>query len=158
MTKKLNQGYLSTNFTQKEFEISDTATAKKIDNSLKGGHLENMRELVTTFLQPLRDELGVPIHVTSGYRSLALNDAIPGASATSAHCFGYAVDLKCPKYGNAKKFTQYVIDFCKRKNIKYDQVIYEFNSWCHFGIKNRQEEQRGQILTINKAGTFNGIR
>ena len=139
----------SKNFSVAELSKSDTAVRLKIDNTPKGDHLKNMQELVTKFLQPLRDELGLPIQVNSGYRSEKLNAAIPGSSKTSAHCFGLAADIICPKYGNAKKFSQYVVDFCRRKNIKFDQVIYEKNSWCHFGLKNRKGEQRSQLLIIN---------
>ena len=149
----MSNAYLSKNFTVAELSKSNTAKANKIDNTPKGVHLNNMQELVTKFLQPLREELGLPIQVNSGYRSEKLNSIIPGASKTSAHCYGLAVDIVCPSYGNAKKFTQYVVDFCKRKNIKFDQIIYEFNSWCHFGLKNRSNEQRGKLLIIDKAGT-----
>lgn len=148
-----NKGYFSKNFTVAELSKSNTAALKKIDNTPKGVHLNNMQDLVTKFLQPLREELGLPIQVNSGYRSEKLNSVIPGASKTSAHCYGWAVDIVCPKYGNAKRFSQYVADFCKRKNIKYDQIIYEFGSWCHFGLKRRNGEQRAQLLIIDKAGT-----
>ena len=145
--------YLSKNFTLAELSKSDTATRLKIDNTPKGVHLKNMQDVAEKFLQPLREELGLPIQVNSGYRSEKLNANIRGASKSSAHCYGLAVDIICPKYGNAKKFSQYVVDFCKRKNIKFDQVIYEFGSWCHFGLKNRNGEQRGELLIIDNDGT-----
>lgn len=48
-------------------------------------------------LQPLRDRINVPVHVTSGYRSSALNAAV-GGSDTSDHAHGQAVDISAPPY------------------------------------------------------------
>jgi uncharacterized protein YcbK (DUF882 family) len=51
------------------------------------------KELVDT-LQKLRDELGEPLEITSGYRDPEHNKAIGGAPK-SQHVLGNAVDLKC---------------------------------------------------------------
>ena len=48
--------------------------------------------LALRVLEPLRKAVGAPIHVSSGYRSAALNDAI-GGSPTSQHIRGEAVDI-----------------------------------------------------------------
>jgi len=48
--------------------------------------------LALRVLEPLRKHVGAPIHVSSGYRSQRLNDAIGGAP-TSQHIRGEAVDI-----------------------------------------------------------------
>lgn len=87
---------LSTNFTLHELLRSDTAERQP---ALMRAQLEPpadvvrcLEHLVTTTLQPLRDALGVPIRVSSGYRSPRLNRAV-GGSPTSQHLVGQAADI-----------------------------------------------------------------
>jgi len=53
----------------------------------------NLSHLCTHTLQPIRDMFGVPLRITSGYRSPLLNKAV-GGSKTSQHCFGMASDVQ----------------------------------------------------------------
>lgn len=51
-------------------------------------------ERLASLLERVREALGVPLRVTSGYRSPAENSALPGASGTSQHLTGQAADVK----------------------------------------------------------------
>ena len=84
---------LSKDFTLEEFTYSQTALRHNIDMTPSDNIKENLTKLVTEVLQPLRDGLGVPIIVTSGYRPLPLNRTI-GSKDTSAHVRGQAADIK----------------------------------------------------------------
>lgn len=84
---------LTKNFTLEELTRSDTARLRGIDNSPGVVHVDNLRRLAETILQPVRDKWGRPITVTSGYRSPALNRFLKGASATSQHMQGEAADI-----------------------------------------------------------------
>lgn len=53
-------------------------------------------------LQVLRDRVGVPVRITSGWRSPALNAVIPGASDTSDHLTGWGVDVIADGYTNTQ--------------------------------------------------------
>ena len=78
---------LSKNFTLEEMCESRTAKEHGIVNQVTDTeHLNNLKALCTKVLQPLRDEWGSPIRVTSGYRRQELNTLLKGAS-TSQHCF-----------------------------------------------------------------------
>ena len=56
--------------------------------------------LCATVLEPLREKIGRPLVVNSGYRSKALNKAVGGV-ANSYHLEGLAADLRCSNMGEA---------------------------------------------------------
>lgn len=152
---------LTENFSLASMVRSDTATRLKLNNNPNAKQLANLKELCTVILQPLRNELNRPIIVTSGFRGRALNKEVKGVS-TSAHCYGYAADIKCPSYerGDVKKFCIYIRDFLKRKKIKFDQLIFEHiggSMWVHIGIRNGDGKQRMEVLTIRGRHTSDGI-
>jgi len=70
-----------------------TRTSTGLPNEPDAGHRTNLTVLVQVVLDPLREHLGKPVRVTSGYRSPAVNTRI-GGSKTSAHMTGEAVDIK----------------------------------------------------------------
>lgn len=156
---------LTKNFTLAELTKSSTGDLAGLDNTPNAAAIVNLKHLAENILQPLRDNIAKPIIVNSAYRSHLVNKAVGGAD-TSAHRFGHAVDLIVPSYagGNVKKLCQFIEKFLKSKNIKFDQLIYEYGSatqptkgWVHIGIKRGNGAQRGQVITINSKGTFNGI-
>lgn len=71
---------LTNNFTLAELTHSDTAKARGIDNSLPPYLMRNIQALVER-LQLIRDALGVPITISSGYRCPELNRAVQELSA-----------------------------------------------------------------------------
>ena len=70
-----------------------TRTSTGLPNEPDAGHRTNLTVLVQVVLDPLREHLGKPVRVTSGYRSAQVNTRI-GGSKTSAHMTGEAVDIK----------------------------------------------------------------
>lgn len=80
-------GTISKNFSYKEFEESETAERKGIANVINTTEIrDSVKALVLNVLQPLRDAWGKPLHINSGYRCPALNEAVGGVP-TSQHCF-----------------------------------------------------------------------
>lgn len=147
-------------FSIEELTRSERAKAEGINNTPLEVHKNNMVELIDNILDPLREawtsfcvanRLGSPsIKVNSGYRSNELNKITPGASKTSAHNIGYAVDL-VPVNGKMKEFKAFVTNWLKSRS--FDQLIYEhpigdIPSWIHIGYKNSAGEQRKMIFTI----------
>ncbi len=82
---------LSKHFTLAEF----TRTGTGLPNVPGVTAQENLVALCAEILEPLREALGAPIRITSGFRSDAVNVAVKG-SPTSAHRLGLAADLKSP--------------------------------------------------------------
>ena len=62
---------LSKNFTLAEFTKSRIALKQNIENTPTDEHIENMKVLCETILQPVRDHFG-PISINSGYRGIVL--------------------------------------------------------------------------------------
>lgn len=126
-----------------EFLYSDTAIKLGIQNYPDSFEIvDHLRELKDTILNPLREAWGSGILVTSGFRCKKLNDSIIGASKTSVHQIGYAVDL-VPMNGEINDF----IAFCRKwfKDKLFDQVIIEKSGktrWIHVGLYNNAGEQR----------------
>ena len=81
---------LSPHFTLEEFAVSGSHPGLVVP--VPAIYVKNVRRLVTTVLQPMRDVLGRPVRVTSGYRSARLNRAV-GGSKTSQHRRAEAADV-----------------------------------------------------------------
>ena len=84
---------LTPHFTLDELTFSQTAVRHGIDNTPTPEIVDNLLRLAER-LEEVRNLLGVPILVSSGYRSSELNALIPGASASSAHVVGLARRLR----------------------------------------------------------------
>jgi hypothetical protein len=130
-----------------EVTKSDTAKRKGISNEPTPEHLENLKTICTEVFDKVREHFGVPIYISSGYRSAALNKAI-GGSSTSDHNLGRALDLDQDGRGNGVTNME-VFEFIK-DNLEFDQVIGEFQradgnfDWVHVGY--RKGANRKQIL------------
>ena len=83
-------------------EVTNSPSAKKlgIDNTPTPEHIENLKKLAENVFEPIRKHFGVPIYISSGYRSAALNKATKGSSTTSQHSSGEALDLQQTRKGN----------------------------------------------------------
>lgn len=142
---------LSENLTLAEVTRSETAKRKGVSNMPTPEHIENFKLLAAKVFQPIREHFGKPIHISSGYRSAALNKAIGGA-ASSQHCTGEAIDIDMDgtSITNAQIFN-YIKD-----NLEFDQLIWEFGTktnpdWVHVSYESTGK-QRKQILVASKVG------
>ena len=133
---------LSEHFMLAEFTASQTAARRGIDNTPDAATVQKLKN--TAFqMEKVRSLLGVPINVSSAYRSLALNRAI-GGSTTSAHCRGEAVDFTAPAFGTPKEICRLI----EKSGIKFDQLIYE-GMWVHIAF---DASPRQQVLTAHFGG------
>lgn len=131
---------LSDHFSLEEMVFSQTAARKGIDNIPTPGIVANLRVLCAT-LEEVRELLGVPLLISSGYRSPALNKAVGGAKG-SAHMLGLAADFTAPAFGTVLQVAKKIA----ASGIVYDQVIHEFTSWVHLGLS--KDPPRKQNLSI----------
>lgn len=134
---------LQQSFWRSEFLRSDTATRLGIDNTPPAGALVNIELVLAPGLQRVRNLLGVPVHITSGYRCRELNRAIH-ASDKSQHLEGLAADIIAPDFGTALTVARELLQHSA--DIRFDQLIHE-GSWVHVSFSPRSP--RAEALTAH---------
>lgn len=143
-TKKTKK-QLSKNFTLDELIQSDTVDARNsdanpnndIDNTPTLAQEKNLDELADFILQPLRDYLGYPIEISSGFRGPELNKVVKGAK-TSDHCSGNAADIQC---NEMRKAFLYIQD-----HLPFSELIWEEGNdckpkWIHVSYENPPQRE-----------------
>lgn len=137
---------ITENLELADMTVSETAKRLGIKNNPTDLHLANMKRWAEEIYEPLCEHFGVKIHVSSGYRSKALNDATPGASATSQHSKGEAGDLD--QDGRDGPTNAEIFEYI-RANLPFDQLIWEYGTkknpaWVHVSYSDKR--QRGMVL------------
>jgi zinc D-Ala-D-Ala carboxypeptidase len=134
---------LSPNFTLEEMLESQTARRKGIAEQFTPPPevVTNLRALCKNILEPLREAVGGPIKISSGYRCPRLNKAIGGAK-NSQHMVGEAADVQ----GLGGMTNKQLFNKIKQLGLPFDQMIWEFGNdqnpaWVHvsFGPRNRRQ-------------------
>ena len=139
---------LTAHFNLEELTFSDTAARHNINNVPTDPKIiDNLTKLALQ-LEKVRTLLGYPIHINSAYRCLPVNTLV-GSKPTSYHVKGLAADIVCPTFGSPRAIVEAII----ASDIEYDQIIWEFNSWCHIGFAEDGATPRKQKLIINSSGT-----
>jgi len=140
---------LSEHLSLSEVTRSESAKRNQISNMPTGEHIANFMLLAEKIFEPIREHFGVPIHISSGYRSKELNAKI-GGSATSQHCKGQAIDIDMD--GSTNGVTNADVFEYIKDNLPFDQLIWEFGNdtnpdWVHVSYN---VKQRGEILKAIK--------
>ncbi len=145
---------LSTHLDLSEVIRSESAKRNGISNMPIPLHIENFKLLAEKVFEPVRLHFGVPIHISSGYRSIELNKCI-GGSLTSQHCTGEAIDIDMD--GSPSGVTnKMVFDYIK-DNLVYDQIINEFDySWVHvsYAANGKNRKQALDAIRVNGKTTY----
>jgi len=135
---------LSKFFSLREMVFSKIAEDNDIDNTPTPEILEKLKYTASQ-LDKVRELLGKPVNLSSGYRCLKVNRRL-GSKDSSQHLKGEAVDFKCELFGSPKK----VFDKIRESNIQFDQLILEFNSWVHISFV--KEGGRRECLVVDRFG------
>lgn len=88
-----NKDLLTPHFAVQEFTECATAQKYGIANEPPPEAVNNLRTLCEQTLEPLREAIGMPVVITSGYRCKELNDRISHHSHHSQHLNGQAADF-----------------------------------------------------------------
>ena len=144
---------LSPHFTLGEMTKTSTKTAD--GNIPSHVHIENLKRLCVSWLEPLRylyntryclapgedyDESRnvEPIIINSGYRSEAVNKAIGGV-AGSNHLTGCAVDIHVDEIKQAMRYAVILLDESDENHLDFDELLIERSPkgtyWLHFAVR-----------------------
>ena len=145
----MNNILLSPHFCLDEFTKSSTAIKHGIQNNPPQEAVENLRRLCANTLEPLREELGLPVVITSGFRTKALNDILAHASERSQHMQGQAADFYVPPGQSGLSRRELLIKAFRliitSEQIDYDQLIL-YPSFIHVSYVSRERNRRTILL------------
>lgn len=114
--------------TKKDLQELNIQAAKKI--------MGRMYQLAG-FAERVREIIGRPLIISSGYRCVKLNNAVKG-SLTSQHLYAEAIDVRV----SGKTATE-VFQIIAASDLKYDQLILEKSGnahWVHVSIGSKKEK------------------
>lgn len=140
---------ISPNCSYEAATRSRTALRLGIDNTPPAEALVRMRAVARECYEPARAHFGIPIPISSFYRSPALNRAI-GGSATSQHMRGEAIDLDCD---GTTITNRDLFEYFRRRG-NFDQLIAEYPrsdgtpEWVH--VSWRSAGNRGSVLVAER--------
>lgn len=110
--------------------------------------VEALKALCEKVLQPLRDSLGKPITVSSGYRCARLN-ALVGGAPSSDHVKGRAADLNF--YDKGREDNLRLATEVMKLNLPFKQMILEGGTldnprWIHISYDTDKKKNRRELL------------
>ena len=140
---------LSPHFCLDEFTKSSTAMKHGIKNTPPQEAVDNLKALCLGCLEPLREALGLPVVITSGFRTKALNSMLAHSSERSQHMLGQAADFYVAPGQSGlsrrelliKAFRLIILD----ESIDYDQLIL-YPSFIHVSYVSRERNRRNILL------------
>lgn len=91
----------------------------------------NLYKLGETLLDPIREKLGKPIKISSGFRSTDVNRVVGGVP-DSLHCLGSAADIYCD--GLTPVF---LFNFILTLGLPFNEIILE-PTWVHIALNPRK--------------------
>ena len=133
---------LTPHFTLEELVFSQTAARLGIDNTPPQAVVENLKALANG-LEQVRELLGCPVNINSGYRSEELNAKIGGVK-NCANTEGFAADFTAKEFGTPKQICEAIA----ASKIQFDQLIQE-GTWVHISFA---PAMRRQLLTASFSG------
>ena len=143
---------LTEHFNLEELTYSSTAKQKGLKNEPNESQIENLKLLAQYVLEPIREKIGCPLFISSGYRSEKLN-ALVGGSKTSQHLQGSAADIQIfdKKLTNTDLFN-IIVSMVKNNEIQVGQVIWEFGetepNWIHISLPTSRH--RNEVLRASQ--------
>lgn len=129
-------GTISKDFSYHEFEKTEKAQYKDKNVITDFSVRNNIKSLVEDILQPLRDDIGKPLIISSGYRCPEVNFLV-GGKPTSQHLKGEAADVI---YDNPYELAKRIVEL----KLPYDQIGL-YNTFVHISHK-RDGNNRGMIF------------
>lgn len=143
-----NDIFLTPHFKLSEFETSRKAEQYGIDNTPPEEAVENLRRLCEGCLEPLREALGLPVVITSGFRTKELNDLLTHSSTSSQHMRGEAADFYVASTSSATDGARLELlikafrEILTNPKIDFDQMIL-YPTFIHVSYVSKERNRHG---------------
>ena len=137
--------YLSPHFTLREMCESRTAEKHGITNIPPPEAVENLKRLCEGCLEPLREALGLPVIITSGFRTKALNDKLAHSSERSQHMAGQAADFWVQGESRRELLVKAFRLIITSEQIDFDQLIL-YPSFIHVSYVSKERNRHNILL------------
>lgn len=147
-----------------EITVTSNAALQVANRDLSGTVVDELRQTAEEVVEPVREICGgTPIRIHSGYRSPAVNGATQGASSTSQHPKGEAIDFDIPGQTVEDSFTA-ILTAARAGKFRFGQLILEaadrgyksadgtesISRWVHCSrIGTLAPEHVGQVMKAN---------
>ncbi len=118
-------------------ELAGTATQYKDLNLAEAQKIMGRMYQLAGFAERVREIVGRPVIINSGYRCVKLNNYLKG-SLTSQHLLAEAIDIKV-----SGKTAEELFRIITASDLKYDQLILEKvgnAQWVHVSIGSKKEK------------------
>ena len=118
-------------------ELCATNTKYKEENICEAKKIMGRMYQLAGFAERVREIIGKPLIINSGFRCVKLNNAV-GGSLTSQHLYAEAIDIRV----NGKTCKE-VFQMIVSSDLKYDQLILERSGnaqWVHVSIGSKKEK------------------
>lgn len=127
-------------FTRQEFILSCCAIENGLSNEPGELAEQNLQRLTINLLQPLRDLIGAPIAIASGYRSEEINKLVGGVP-NSQHCLGEAADCY------VVQGPEYLLSVLVKSGLAFDQaIVYKRKRFLHLSYR----ENCNRMMVLRK--------
>ena len=100
-------------------------------------HIKNLKRLCG-WLERLRERVGKPIIINSGYRSEAVNKAVGGVKGSN-HLTGCAADIRVSGIEQLVRYAAILLDISDESQEAFDELLLERSPkgtyWLHFAVR-----------------------
>ena len=141
-------------------ELIKTSVKTPDGNNPSRVAIENLRHICENWLEELRYSYNtlyekapeeLPLVITSGYRSEAVNKAVGGA-ATSNHLEGCAVDIRVDNFEQLIRFASILLDISDGTKQNFDELYIERNKagryWIHFAVRPKDNRRKMGMMIV----------
>ena len=121
------------------FDYQEFGITNETDISIR----ENIKKLVVNVMDKIQSEYGMPIYITSGYRTPEHNKKVGGV-ANSQHIYGEACDFTGRDF---RRLLRIIEEMDDKGLLNYDQlIIYRKRQFIHVSYMNRSINRNQKII------------
>lgn len=145
---------ISKYLSYEEIIYSQTAIKHGIDNEPSERQIAAFKEVAKVF-DEVREYIGAPLAVTSGFRSKELNARIGGAISSdhmSPNGNTAALDIDAHVYSNGTNadIFHYIKDNCNFKQLIWEFGTDEEPAWVHIGVSRWLADNKNEVLVAKR--------